>query len=210
MKNLTTSSFLFLLSFSLFGQINYSLGMGSMVSFGNLDREIRGMSKPAFSYFVNGQVSYSKSILKYNLGLEWNQTILKQEFYKNIGITSILNSYSTNINYLLLNPSIEIKPIKSLGINFGLYEALKIGETFLIEETIVNSSSEIITTKKTDFGLTTGFSIYFNNRITFSLRYLQGLNNISNTETLEIGRNSINIFSMKNQSLQLGGSYILK
>ena len=168
MKNLITSIFLILLSFSLFSQINYSVGMGPQYNFGAINTELQIENEANFTFFGKGEIYYSCKKMRYNLSAQWNRT----EWNQKEPNSSIRDDFRFSTDYLNITPSIGLKPVKYLEINAGGYLG------FNIQEAIFNESSN--TWQRIsgfnlidfyDFGVSFGLNTYFAQNFSVELKY---------------------------------------
>ena len=206
MKNLTFLVLFTLKSFCLFGQFNFSVGMGPMLNFGTIDNRFQEKNIPTVSPFAGGEVSYSKTNLKYNLGIQWNQTMrnLKPNY------SSTAESSKNRITYIMINPSIEYKAKKTIGLRLGGYGAIKTNYEFFKEDSggWQKPSLGISVFKKYDFGLSGGIGFYLNESISINLQYLHGIKDVYEFKHNGNDNSIISEWIMKNRSLQLSGAYI--
>jgi len=123
MKRLAFLLLFFAWNLHAFSQINYSVGIGPMVSFGKTDKDFPSKSLTTYSLHVGGEVSYRIKKLKFNIDIQLNRTYWKRMVYSPFEFKS-----NSRVTYLSLNPNLEFKPLKAFGVSLGLYDALNLIE----------------------------------------------------------------------------------
>jgi len=209
MKNLITSIFLILLSFSLSSQINYSVGIGPQYNFGKITAEQLYENDGNFSFFGKGEVYFSKNKMNYRLSAQFNQTRWAQKIQNSN--SGFRNDFSFMTFYLNINPTIEFKPIKQIGVLSGVYGGFNLQEFMYVQtsDTWIRASGFNITNLY-DFGLSLGINAYLFQNYSIELKTNLGLNNIRKGSDLSFTDNDGNIInntSLKNQNIQLSFNY---
>ncbi len=207
MKILIISTTLILFTFCLYGQMNFSVGLGPQYNFGTISPKDEIENSYNFTYFGKGKVYYSANKMAYHFSAQWNRT---EWNYRTLGIVSGINYFQYRTDYLNLNPSIELKPISFLGMNAGGYFGFGIAEATYEQasERWINASGFKVNSP-IDYGLSFGINGYFAQKISIELMYNLGLKNLredSDITFTDDDGNAINTNS-KNRTIQLSFNY---
>jgi len=209
MTRLFISTSFILFTFCLYGQINYSIGIGPQYNFGKIGKNGQYRNESNFTYFGKGEIYYSNKKMTYHLGVQWNQTEWNQiNTNPNINFTSDLQFRT---NYFNINPSIGFKPLKSLELNAGSYFGFNLEDSIYDELPCswINASSLLTGTNQNDFGLSFGLCTYFSQNLSVELNYNLGFRNISDLQFPDIDGSIISDKDLKNRRLQLSFNYHL-
>ncbi len=209
MKSLIISTTLILFTFCLYGQINYSVGMGPQYNLGIIEPAQQFENANNFSYFGKGELYYTKNKMTFHLAAQWNRTKFIQNFIS--PGSGRIDEFQFRTDYLNLSPSVGFKPIKFVGINAGGYFGFNIADATFenITETWINASTFNVTSQ-IDYGLLFGINGYIAQNISLELKYNFGFKNLKDGSAVQFTDNDGNLitnYSIKNRTIQLSFNF---
>lgn len=209
MKNLIISIICTLFTLCLYGQFNYSVGMGPQYNFSKIGSEEFFENKNNFTYFGKGEIYYNKSKMTFHFSAQWNRTKFIQ---KSIGLGSgRIEELKIRTDYISFNPNIGFKPNRFIEVNAGGFFALNMADASFepISNSWVTASSSFNLTSPTDYGLTFGINGYIAQNISIELKHRLGIKNLRD-DSIQFTDNDGNLIggnSLKNRNLQLSFNY---
>ena len=209
MKSLIISTILTFFTFCLFGQINYSVGMGPQYNFAKYGSQEQIGGENNFTYFGEGELYYTKNKMTFHFAAQWNRVKFIQNFL-NPG-NGRIDKFQFRTDYLSVNPAIGLKPIKFIGINAGGYFGFNLADATFENntESWINASGFNVTSKS-DYGLSIGINGYFAQNISLELKYNLGLKDVregSDLQFTDMDGNLLSNYSLKNRTFQLSFNY---
>ena len=206
MKEILLFTLLFLLSNLSFGQFTFGMGGGSNLSF---------IANSNYGDYVPTSriIGYDFYLLP---GYKFNERCL---FFSKIqfsgkGFSAIppYNNYPAELkfrhSYLILNPQIELKPIKRIGLTGGFYfgRLLKENRKYAGESIFPSDYRSI---SSNDCGFTAGLKVYFSNFF-FTSFYSKGILDLNGCGIVEVDDNLCRVRYETNESVHVGFGYLFK
>ena len=204
MKNKILFFFFLFTLLQLEAQIQTKIGMGPSFNFTKSGALLFQSYEPTISYFGEVGAVHQTKLVNLHMTMQWKQLNYKL-VHSHPGISSTGPFEFRNDN-AVLNPFVEFKLIKQLGISIGGYGSFSFNEKFKVDGKWQQGLFGMVT-EEIDYGLTAGVWIYITKFVSAGIQFHRGFANINDLQMTDPNGNFLENVWLRNEGLQVKANY---